>query len=287
VSLPSDAAPERGVSIGRRYDELNRPTEDRDGLHDPRGRVLLRQCPRRVGRGVPRAVPARRARRQPARLHRSAERANLAQFALVPNDSGKLIAQAGAAGLPLDGPYHALLIQGDDELGALANVHEQLVAGGRGHLRVLRRDRRPPRDLRLFGLRAGGSVREGRKRPRAVTFVPHGVRCRTKMFGLCEVKSSGRRLRLRAQARLFRPIGPLARRQEAVRKRATSSDEFGCSRDRPWGALIRSSCKATGFGMRPSLCPRSTALQLEKAALWLADLVSRAGPVAEGRLPRK
>jgi len=55
---------------------------------------------------------------------------NLAQFARVPNDSGKLIAQAGAAGLPLDGPYHALLIQGDDELGALANVHEQLVAGG-------------------------------------------------------------------------------------------------------------------------------------------------------------
>jgi hypothetical protein len=55
---------------------------------------------------------------------------NLAQFALVPNDSGKLIAQAGAAGLPLDGPYHALLIQGDDELGALANVHEQLVAAG-------------------------------------------------------------------------------------------------------------------------------------------------------------
>jgi hypothetical protein len=55
---------------------------------------------------------------------------NLAQFALVPNDSGKLIAQAGAAGLPLDGPYHALLIRGDDELGALANVHEQLVAAG-------------------------------------------------------------------------------------------------------------------------------------------------------------
>jgi hypothetical protein len=51
----------------------------------------------------------------------------LAQFTLVPTDARKLIAQATAAGLPLDGPYHAFLVQGDDELGALANVHEQLV----------------------------------------------------------------------------------------------------------------------------------------------------------------
>jgi hypothetical protein len=55
---------------------------------------------------------------------------NLAQFALVPDDASKLIAQARAAGLPLDGPYHALLIQGDDELGALADVHERLVGAG-------------------------------------------------------------------------------------------------------------------------------------------------------------
>jgi hypothetical protein len=54
----------------------------------------------------------------------------LAQFTLVPTDTGKLLAQASVAGLPLDGPYHAFLVQGDDELGALANVHEQLVKAG-------------------------------------------------------------------------------------------------------------------------------------------------------------
>jgi hypothetical protein len=54
----------------------------------------------------------------------------LAQFTLVPTDARKLLAQATAVGLPLDGPYHAFLVQGDDELGALANVHEQLVRAG-------------------------------------------------------------------------------------------------------------------------------------------------------------
>ena len=55
---------------------------------------------------------------------------NLAQFALFPEDSNKLTAEANAAQLPLDGPYHAFLVQGDDELGALANVHEQLFRSG-------------------------------------------------------------------------------------------------------------------------------------------------------------
>ena len=55
---------------------------------------------------------------------------NVAQLALFPDDSSKLIAEARAAGLPLDGPYHALLVQGDDELGALAEVHERLVNAG-------------------------------------------------------------------------------------------------------------------------------------------------------------
>jgi hypothetical protein len=54
----------------------------------------------------------------------------LAQFTLVPTDGRKLTAQATVAGLPLDGPYHAFIVQGDDELGALANVHEQLVRAG-------------------------------------------------------------------------------------------------------------------------------------------------------------
>lgn len=51
----------------------------------------------------------------------------LAQFALFPEDPGKLVAEARSAGLALDGPHHALLVQGDDELGALAQVHKALL----------------------------------------------------------------------------------------------------------------------------------------------------------------
>jgi hypothetical protein len=54
----------------------------------------------------------------------------LAQFALFPADPNKLLAESRAAGLELDGPYHALLVQGDDELGALAGVHERLFTAG-------------------------------------------------------------------------------------------------------------------------------------------------------------
>ena len=55
---------------------------------------------------------------------------DVAQYALFPDDASKLIAQARASGLPLDGPHHALLVQGDDELGALASVHQRLVDAG-------------------------------------------------------------------------------------------------------------------------------------------------------------
>ncbi len=51
----------------------------------------------------------------------------LAQFALFPDDPNRLAAEAGAAGLALDGPYHALLVQGDDVLGAFASVHARLL----------------------------------------------------------------------------------------------------------------------------------------------------------------
>jgi hypothetical protein len=54
----------------------------------------------------------------------------LAQFSVFPEDPGKLVAEARSAGLPLDGPHRALLAQGDDELGALASVHERLFAAG-------------------------------------------------------------------------------------------------------------------------------------------------------------
>ena len=50
----------------------------------------------------------------------------LAQFALFPEDPSRLRAEARAANLRLEGPYHALLVRGDDELGALARIHERL-----------------------------------------------------------------------------------------------------------------------------------------------------------------
>lgn len=55
---------------------------------------------------------------------------SLAQFALFPEDPNKLVAEARAAQLALDGPYHALLVRGDAELGALASVHERLFEVG-------------------------------------------------------------------------------------------------------------------------------------------------------------
>ena len=48
------------------------------------------------------------------------------QFSLFPDDKNQMIDQAKKTGLKLDGPYPALLIQGDDELGALAEVHSKL-----------------------------------------------------------------------------------------------------------------------------------------------------------------
>jgi hypothetical protein len=52
------------------------------------------------------------------------------QLAIFPEDVDKLLAAARAAQLALDGPHPALLVQGDDELGALASVHERLAAAG-------------------------------------------------------------------------------------------------------------------------------------------------------------
>jgi hypothetical protein len=55
---------------------------------------------------------------------------SLAQFALFPTEPAKLVAEAEAVGLALDGPHHALVVQGDDELGAFASVHERLFKVG-------------------------------------------------------------------------------------------------------------------------------------------------------------
>ncbi len=48
------------------------------------------------------------------------------QMTLFPEDAPKMKSEAEKAGLDLDGPYPALLVQGDDELGALVNIHEKL-----------------------------------------------------------------------------------------------------------------------------------------------------------------
>lgn len=55
---------------------------------------------------------------------------NTVQFAVFPEEPNKLMAQARDANLALEGPHHALLVQGDDELGALASVHERLLEAG-------------------------------------------------------------------------------------------------------------------------------------------------------------
>ena len=48
------------------------------------------------------------------------------RFTLFPDDGLKMTAGAKKAGLKLDGPHPALLIQGDDESGALADIYEKL-----------------------------------------------------------------------------------------------------------------------------------------------------------------
>jgi hypothetical protein len=48
------------------------------------------------------------------------------QLTLFPEDTGKMASEARKAKLQLDGPHRALLVQGDDELGALAGIHARL-----------------------------------------------------------------------------------------------------------------------------------------------------------------
>jgi len=48
------------------------------------------------------------------------------QFTLLPEDSAQLETESRRAGLELDGPHPAILVQGDEELGALAKVHRRL-----------------------------------------------------------------------------------------------------------------------------------------------------------------
>jgi hypothetical protein len=48
------------------------------------------------------------------------------QFTLFPEDTNQLQQAAKKAGFSLDGPNPALLVQGDDELGALTGLHKKL-----------------------------------------------------------------------------------------------------------------------------------------------------------------
>jgi hypothetical protein len=48
------------------------------------------------------------------------------QLTLFPEDSARMAEAARLAGLALEGPYAALMVQGDDELGAFARVHLRL-----------------------------------------------------------------------------------------------------------------------------------------------------------------
>lgn len=48
------------------------------------------------------------------------------QLMLFPEQVERLARAAEDEGLVLDGPQYALLIRGDDELGALANIHQRL-----------------------------------------------------------------------------------------------------------------------------------------------------------------
>jgi hypothetical protein len=50
-----------------------------------------------------------------------------AQFTLFPEDAGALVRAAQRSGQALDGPHSAILVQGEDRLGALAEVHSKLV----------------------------------------------------------------------------------------------------------------------------------------------------------------
>jgi hypothetical protein len=52
------------------------------------------------------------------------------QLTLFPEDPSRMASEAGKAGMRLEGPHRALLVQGDDELGALAKVLERIYRAG-------------------------------------------------------------------------------------------------------------------------------------------------------------
>ena len=57
-------------------------------------------------------------------------KSNQTQFTLFAKDNAKMTDGAKKAGLELDGPYPALLIKGDEESGALADIYKRLSQAG-------------------------------------------------------------------------------------------------------------------------------------------------------------
>ena len=52
------------------------------------------------------------------------------QLTLFPQDPAQMRSAAQKAGVTLDGPHRALLVQGDDEIGVLARMHSKLHQSG-------------------------------------------------------------------------------------------------------------------------------------------------------------
>lgn len=52
------------------------------------------------------------------------------QLTLFPEDGALLRAAAERSGMTVEGPHPALLVQGDDEVGALVGIHEKLYEAG-------------------------------------------------------------------------------------------------------------------------------------------------------------
>ncbi len=55
---------------------------------------------------------------------------NSTQVAVFPDDPDSFVDAIDGSGLDPNGPYRALLIQGDDELGALVEIHRRLYDAG-------------------------------------------------------------------------------------------------------------------------------------------------------------
>lgn len=54
---------------------------------------------------------------------------DITQLVLFPEEASRLLEVAEGIGLELKGPHRAFLIQGDDKLGDLVNIHQKLADG--------------------------------------------------------------------------------------------------------------------------------------------------------------